>query len=70
MTTVEWFVDFAMVNWRGNNAVTTLLSKKAKRKLVVLSTVKVDCRCRKLSPFFCQCLSAVGESEKDCRHIF
>ena len=28
------------------------------------------CRCRKLSPFFCQFLSAIGESERGCRHIF
>ena len=47
----------------------TSLSKKAKRKHVALSKLKMDCLCRKLSPFFRQFLSAAGESEKDCRHI-
>ena len=46
-----------------------LLLKKAKWKHVALSEVKMDCRFRKLSPFFCQFLPAIGESEKDCRHI-
>ena len=31
---------------------------------------KMDCRCRELSPFFCEFLLAVGESEKDCCHVF
>ena len=48
---------------------TTSLSKKSNRKHVALSKVKMDCRCRKLSLFFCQFLSAVGESEKNCRHF-
>ena len=68
------FYWLVMVCWRDQTGitlpVTTSLSKKAKRKHVALSKVKIDCRCRKLSPFFCQFLSAVGESEKDCRHIF
>ena len=68
------FYQLVMVLWRGHREimlpVTTSLSKKAKRKHVALSKVKIDCRCRKLSPFFCQLLSAVGESGKDCRHIF
>ena len=63
-----------MVYWRGHKGITltvaTSLSKKAKRKHVALSKVKIDCRCRKLSPFSCQFLSAVGESDKDFRHIF
>ena len=59
-----------MVTKESRCLVTTSLSKKAKQKLVALSKVIMDCRCRKLSLFFCQFLSAVGESEKDCRHIF
>ena len=30
----------------------------------------MDCRCRKLSLFFCKFLSAVGVLEQDCRYIF
>ena len=63
-----------MVYWRGHKRITLpgndVAVEKAKQKLVALSKVIMDCRCRKLSPFFCQFLSAVGESEKDCRHIF
>ena len=55
---------------RLGHLVTKSLLKKAKRIHVALSKVKMDCRCRKLSPSFCQFLSAVSESEKDCRHIF
>ena len=73
MTTVQWFVDLVMfigvVTKESRCLVTTSLSKKAKLKHVDLSEVKMDCRCRKLSPFLCQFLSAVGKSEKDCRHI-
>ena len=74
MTTVQWFIDFVMfidvVRKESRCLVTTSLSKKAKLKHVALLEVKMDCRCRKLSPFLCQFLSAVGKSEKDCRHIF
>ena len=74
VTTVQWFIDFVMfigvVTKESRYLVTTSLSKKAKLKHVDLSEVKMDCRCRKLSPFLCQFLSAVGKSEKDCRHIF
>ena len=74
MTTVQWFIDFVMfigvVTKESRCLVTTWLSKKAKLKHVALSEVKMDCRCRKLSPFPSQFLSAVGKSEKDCRHIF
>ena len=59
-----------MVTKESRCLVTTSLSKKAKRKHVALSKVKLDCRCRKLSSFLSQYLSAVGESERDCRHIF
>ena len=74
MTTVQWFIDFVMfigvVTKESRCLVTTWLSKKAKLRHVALSEVKMDCRCRKLSPFPSQFLSAVGKSEKDCRHIF
>ena len=74
VTTVEWFTTFVMfigvVTKVSRCLVTTSLSQKAKRKHVALSRVKMDCRCRKLSPFFCQFLSAVGELKKDCRHTF
>ena len=74
MTTVRWFIDFVMfigvVTKESCCLVTTWLSKKAKLKHVALSEVKMDCRCRKLSPFPYKYLSAVGKSKKDCRHIF
>ena len=73
MTTVQWFIDFVMfvgmVTKESRCLVTTSLSKKANLKHVDFLEVKMDCR-RKLSSFLCQFLSAVGKSEKDCRHIF
>lgn len=81
--TRDWLHDNSwMVYWLGNALsawsqknhtvllVTTSLSKKTKRNYVALLKLRMDCRCHKLSPFFCQFLSAVSESEKDCRHIF
>jgi len=41
-----------------------------KLKVVALSKLKMDCRCRKLSLFFCKFLSAVGVLEQDCLYIF
>ena len=68
LLTLLWFIG--VVTRESRCLITTSLSKIAKRKHVALSKVKMDCLCRKLSPFFCQFLSAIGESEKDCRHIF
>ena len=73
-TAWQWFVDFVMVYWRVHEGIrlpgNDVAVEKAKWKHVALSKVKMDCRCRQLSPFFCQFLSAVGESGKHCRHIF
>ena len=59
-----------MVTKKSRCLVTTPLSKKSKRKHVALSKVKMDCCCCKLSPFFCQVLSAVGESKRLSPHFW
>ena len=61
---------FGARNCNSDVLVVMSLSKKTKKKDVALSKLKMDCRCRKLSPFVCQFLSAVNELEKDCRYIF
>ena len=68
LLSLQWFI--CLVTKESRCLIMTPLSKKAKRKHVALLKVKMDCRCRKLTPFCCQFLLAVGESEKDCRHIF
>ena len=46
VTTVEWFINFVMVYWRGHKGITLSGNdvEKAKRKHVALSKVKMDCR--------------------------
>ena len=74
VTTVEWFIDFVMVYWHGHKGImlpgNDVAVEKSKVKTCRFVESKNGLSLSQIVALFCQFLSAVGESEKDCRHIF